>query len=50
MVVEDVYNMDEIGLFYHAQPNKVAKRKEKLWAQNSEGMFHSCSSCKHNMH
>ena len=23
MALEDVYNMDETGLFYHAQPNKT---------------------------
>jgi hypothetical protein len=32
---EDVYHMDDIGLFYHAQPNKTLDARKKLWVQNS---------------
>jgi hypothetical protein len=40
----------ENGLFYRAQPNKIVSARIRLWAQNSQGLSHSCSCCKHNMY
>ena len=50
MVVEDVYNVDVISLFYRAQPNKTLSAKKSLWVQGIVGLFHSYFCCKHNMH
>ena len=45
MTMEDVYNMDETGLFYCAQPNKTLSARKSLWVQNSKGWSHFCSCC-----
>ena len=43
MTPEDVHNMNETGLFYHAQPNKTLSARKISRAQNLEGTSHSCS-------
>jgi hypothetical protein len=32
----DVYNINEIGLFYCAQPNKTLSTRKNLWLQNQK--------------
>ena len=36
MAPEDAHNMDEIGLFCHAQPNNKLSIRKILWARNSK--------------
>ena len=50
MATKDVYNMDEIGIFYRAQPNKDTSTRKSLWVQNSKGPSHSCFCCKYDKH
>ena len=50
LALEDDYNMDEIGLFYYAQPNKTLAQGKICEAQNLEGLPHSWACCKHNRH
>ena len=45
MATENIYNMNEIGLFCCAQPNKTLSARKVLWVQNSKGQSHSCSCC-----
>ena len=49
MAMEDVYNMDEMGLFSRANLNKT-QRQGKGRGHNSKGLSHSCSCCNHDMH
>ena len=44
IAMEDVYNVDEIGLLARHS------RRKSLWVQNSEGPSHYCSCCKHDIH
>ena len=48
--LEDVYNMDEIDSFLSSPMKQDTNLRKSSWAQNSEGLSHSCSSCKHNWH
>ena len=49
MVVEDVSNMDEIGLFILPNQTRYNARKSS-WVQNSKRPSDSRSCCKHDMH
>jgi hypothetical protein len=50
MAMQGVYNMDETGLFYCAQPNKKLRARAILWVQYSKGLSQSCSYCEHDKH